>query len=267
MSKAPEKLGDVVGGAIGKIIRRRRSGEVITREDEIALEKAIDATPTAVSAILGDAVAVLIDDTVSKEGDSESILAGYSFICDLICVAMSSRKTSLALSGFLHDNQCISYWHLSGATPRFESNGGTLKPRDLSVYLLYDRPADDVVKLNNIIRYDRNRQLEEKVFDYHHDKNVALVERIEDVRVAIRKLDPNDPLANSGLGFPNTPKGSDLPIAQGPEPMVAMWESLSVAVAIHDAPGAAVRGAIKRLPTENYGLSRSREMAAAAAAA
>ncbi len=248
VANGPEKLGERLGNVIRKIAGKQERGEKITPEDEQTVEAAIAEEPISATAILGAALVTSLDNASSASGENLRILEGYKFVFELICEQLRARQTSIALAGFLQGSDCISYWHFGGTNAHFFIANEKLQSVSLDVYLIFREPTEEYLQeLNETIRYDPQRRLPNKYFDYRKDNHVAHVYHIRDVEVTVHRLDP-DPNKNSDpLGFGNFPMSFGYRISPGASPLVPMFESLSKALAFQDLYSSALNETVQSI--------------------
>jgi len=188
----PELLGAKIGGPFKKIEEKKSKGEEVTPEDARAFEKALNDNPKEAAALLGLLIASVTEETLDAEAERKVILESYAMVLNTLCALMAKARTSLALRGFIHEKDCISYWHLTGKNPHFAPFLGFLDPNNLSVFLLSESPTPQrLQELNEEIRRDQNRQLRPSSYDYRKRDTVARVKQISELSVTIEKLHPD----------------------------------------------------------------------------
>jgi hypothetical protein len=137
---------EIVGGKIGQLIRKiqgkQAKGEEITPEEAQELTEALEQNPREAATLLGLLTADLVRDTVDAKSERKAVLDAFKTILGIVCTYMRTATTSLALSGFLHDQNCISYWHLTGKNPEVSNcNDQYLFPNGLEVYIRHEEPT------------------------------------------------------------------------------------------------------------------------------
>jgi hypothetical protein len=189
----PEILGGKIGQVIKKIQGKQARGEKITPEDDQELAKALEESPKEAATLLGLLTADLVRDTVDAKSERKAVLDAFKTIFGIVCTYMRTATTSVALSGFLHDPNCISYWHLTGKNPEFSNTNDTyLFPNGLVVYIRYEQPtAERLADLNKQIRRDEHRHLPQSLYGFENDGDVAKVEAVHETKVMTKQLHPD----------------------------------------------------------------------------
>ncbi|MEY2519113.1 MAG: hypothetical protein QOF24_872 [Verrucomicrobiota bacterium] len=239
----PERVGGVAGQILGKILGSAEKGEAIAVEDKEALNKALENQPEAAAMILGFLTADLLTGASDAESERNALLEYYQSSLNLICTAMANRTTSFALRGFLHQKNCISYWHFERPNLTFSRGKDYLFPNGLDVYFIEENPTDEeLLRLNLLIRDDPERHLDRTFYNIEKNDNISELAYIYETTIATKKLDPDrnntrDPQPNS-LGFLATDHSKPIqftsPIPPEPELVVALIESLQIAIEAQD---------------------------------
>jgi hypothetical protein len=187
----PELAGSKLGVLIMRLRNKTDEGGTITAADQSEVETALAEQPQAAAQLLGIVVDAASSATLSAEAEMNQILGFYSTVLDTITASMHSANTSFALGGFLHDRDCISYWHRTGPHPKLVLGRGYLYPLSLDVYFLSERPTFTNLKLlNEEIRRNPNRQLPRQAYDLKQNRSVSKLQRIEELQVIVEQLPP-----------------------------------------------------------------------------
>ena len=148
VSHWPEILGGKIGQAIRKIQGKYAKGDEVTTEDTKELVKALEESPKEAATLLGLLTADLVKDTVDAKSERKAVLDAFKTIFGIICAYVRTATTSVALAGFVHEQDCISYWHLTGKAPDFSNINDTyLFPSGLEVYIRYEQPTRTLVQI------------------------------------------------------------------------------------------------------------------------
>ena len=228
----PEYLSDEAMDALDAILKKQQEGKPITSADTDPLELALSESPEAAPLLI---VTALTETTSAPDpaSQTEEILNSYSFILNLACEYMGNARTSLALKGFVHSPDCISYWMINRpGQPQFQLSDKQLVPRDFEIYLLQREPTpEELDALNLAIRTNAKRHLSDKETDYKKDQAVRLLTAIEDVRIVVEGLpeDRPDPFALNSL-----PKTLEMPIEPGAPSLFGMLASFYKAQDVQD---------------------------------
>ena len=245
ISKGPEILGKKLGPQIGKLFGSVAKGEPIKPEDEAALLKTMEEHPQETAAILGLLTADLLAGEANAADERQAVLNFYSSSLALICASMASRTTSLALRGFFHDTNCISYWHFERQNLQFSSGKDYLFPNGLDVYFLELEPTDEqLVTLNLEIRNDAKRHLKPERYDVNTNPAVSKLVSIHETTLEFKRVDKDaakktEKRAAEAFGIGLLDDDSALvewtsPIPLATEPLTAMLESVPLALAAQD---------------------------------
>jgi hypothetical protein len=191
----PELLGDKAGAAIKELLQKRAKGESVTQKDTNKVAEALSNNPRAAATLLGLLTADLLEGAADAETQRKTILQTYKSVLDVICTFMASNTTSVVLKGFIHREDCISYWNFERKNLEF-SSGGTdhLFPNGLEVYFIEEPPDDKrIASLNMDIRDDPQRCLPAEFYDFERDCRIAKLEHIYEAKITFNQLDPNIP--------------------------------------------------------------------------
>lgn len=223
--KWPEFLTDKVMDAIERIASKQKQGEAITQADKQNLEQALNKDPAAAAVLMTTALTELISNA-APQSESEEILDSYAFILNAACEYMSKAGTSLALRGFIHDTNCISYWEKAAdGKPEFQLSGNQLIPKNLEVYLIERAPEEQqLTDLNTRIRVDPKRKLPKREVNYQDDETVKKLIAVQDVRVVVHGL-PSDKRLNP-FGLHASPEDLTILIPPGAPALIGMFGSL-----------------------------------------
>ena len=246
IKKFPEMAGQKVGPILGKIFGSVEKGEPIKTEDKEKLLKIMEQHPQEATAILGLLTADLLAGGGDAASERQALLEYYRSSLTLVCTAMASRTTSVALRGFIHDGSCVSYWHFERKNLQFSmsSSSEVLFPNGLDVYFLELEPTDEsLTTLNRLIRDNPERHLDKALYDINCNESISQLDSIYETKLTFRKLDKDraktanaepDPLRLRLASDPDSPIKFESRIPPEPDALVAMLESLNVALAAQD---------------------------------
>lgn len=123
--------------------QKTEEGKPITLEDHKDVADALQSEPKDAATLLGLLTADILEGTLDARTDRMAILDSYNVVFGVICAYMTAATTSLALCGFVHDENCISYWDRTGKAPQFPVIGEDyLFPISLDVYISNEEPTD-----------------------------------------------------------------------------------------------------------------------------
>ena len=246
IKKFPEMAGQKVGPILGKIFGSVEKGEPIKTEDKENLLKTMEQHPQEATAILGLLTADLLAGGGDAASERQALLEYYRSSLTLVCAAMASRTTSVALRGFLHDDRFVSYWHFERNNLQFSmpAYSEVLFPNGLDVYFLELEPTDEnLTTLNRLIRDNPERHLDKALYDINSNDSISQLDTIYETKLTFRKLDKDrsktaktepDPLGFRLASDPGSPVKFESPIPPEPDAVVAMLESLNIALAAQD---------------------------------
>lgn len=223
--KWPEFVTDKVMDAIERIADKQKQGQPITPADRDDLEQAINENPAAAPVLMTAATSHLASST-GPQSESEEILESYAYVLNAACEYMSKAGTSIALRGFIHDGNCISYWEKApDGKPEFQLSGRQLIPNNLDVYLIERTPEEQQLSdLNTTIRRDPKRKLSQGEIDYQNRESVKKLIAVEDVRLQVHGL-PSAKRPNPFKTRP-MPETLNILIPPGAPALIGMFESL-----------------------------------------
>jgi hypothetical protein len=208
LTKWPEILGIKTGKAIKNILDKRAHGQQVSVQDERALQSALDENPKEAATLLGLLTADLLEGAIDAATKRRTILKTYGSVLGIVSTFMASNTTSIVLKGFIHREDCISYWHFERSNLEFSASGDDyLYPNGLQVYFIDALPDDALLKkLNWNIRDDPERHLPAEFYDFEHDSKIAKLEAIYETKVSFKQLDPNsspteEPKKDDPFGF------------------------------------------------------------------
>jgi hypothetical protein len=234
----PELAGTKIGQLILKMRHQQDAGQAVTPEQETAIETTMREEPAAAAQILAIVVGGASGQILSADAEREQILSSYRFVLDTITDAMARAKTSFALKGFLHDPECISYWHLDGLAPKFSRTGNYLYTSSFEVYFLQVSPtAENLQVLNEEIRRNPKRRLSADLFDFRRNGGISLLKKVEELAVTLERQATTGGTPNpfhQGTGLSTEEISFDIPF--GAPSMVTMFESLFEAQRIQSSP-------------------------------
>lgn len=191
----PKILGKKTAELLMNIFQKREEGKAITEEENSEFVEALREEPRDAAALLGLLAGNILAGTLDVKAERKLVLESYNVVFNLIC-SFLQKGTSVALKGFVHSEDCISYWHVAGRRPTFElADGEHLLPStSLDVYLFFEDPTDTRVdELNRQIHKSRDRHLPPGEFDFGRNANVAKLVWVEETSLEIERLDPDGP--------------------------------------------------------------------------
>ena len=214
------------------ILDNKAAGKTSTPEQNKEIQEAVAADPEVARAVLGGALANAVggEEGITAAQERQQLLGAYAQTLNLITTVCESRETSLALHGFLHRDDCISYWELRGG----KSSGWTVHgdritpPFNIKVYLHFVEPSlENLVDLNLRIRNSSTRRLPD--VDVRKNSDWALVENIGELSVAYERLDPDRPTDPNNIfdSLPSARRKTDTipPGARATLPLLASLET------------------------------------------
>lgn len=192
----PELVGKAIATPFRKIGAAAKSGAPRSVELEQEAQNAILSNPSQAAPLLGILLASSLQDGVDAPSEKQAILSSYMQVLNVIGQVALELKTSLALRGFLHRSDCISYWHFTGRGSKekiFYLQGDHISLGvSFELYLLEREPSDDAInQLNQQIRSNNGRQLPSQLFDFRKNEKVARVEEVHELKVTMQMLDPD----------------------------------------------------------------------------
>jgi len=188
----PEILGDKAGLAIKELLEKRQRGQPITKEDTHKVAETLAQNPRAAATLLGLLTADLLEGAADAESRRKTILQTYSSVLEIVCAYMARNTTSVALKGFIHREDCISYWHFERDNLEFSLiSDVSLYPNGLEVYFRDESPDDErIASLNKDISDDPDRHLPAELYDFKHDGKITKLEQIYQNKVTLNRRDP-----------------------------------------------------------------------------
>lgn len=188
----PEKLGELAATKVRLWLDNTSTLDgTIGAVTEEEIKQLANDSPAAIQSLL----VASLDVPQSASEETSQILESYVAVLNPIAEALRSLETSIALRGFLHDAECVSYWHLANKQEKdaaFRKVGNHLViGGGFEIYILNVYPTDDVLDaLNATIRSERSRQLPSGFCDYRRDESVGKLEDVHELSVTLRQLDP-----------------------------------------------------------------------------
>jgi len=229
----PEKIGEVATRKVRDWFDKKSTPDgTIGEISEDEMKQLAEVSPIATATML---VAAL-DAPRGASDERDQNLASYMRVLEPIAQTVRDLETSIALRGFLHDTECVSYWHLrdkQGSGDAFRKSGDHLVVRGgLEVYVFSMEPTDDALDaLNVAIRSAASRQLPTSVYDYLveeiHEQKVITTRRLDSDREAKREKAQSDPFGI--IHDYNRPIEISWTIPSGVPGIVALLESLPIA--------------------------------------
>jgi hypothetical protein len=188
----PEILGGKAGVAIKRLLEKRAKGQVITQNDTKEVTQELADDPRAAATLLGLLTVDLLEGAMDAQSRRKAILQTYGAVLEVICTYMAGHTTSVVLKGFIHREDCISYWHFERSNLEFSWSGSDhLFPNGLKVYFRDEEPDDErVFNLNLEIADDPDHHLPQEFYDFEHDPKVAQLDEIYDTKITFHQLDP-----------------------------------------------------------------------------
>jgi hypothetical protein len=191
LPKLPEVLGKKIADGIKKLRATRPEGAAVLPEEEQAVvEAAILETPEDANQVLGLMLATAMEGAIDAQSERDSLLSSYTAVLNLVANIAIELRTSLALRGFAHRDNCVSYWHFkpwSSKAPWQRVDDYIHSSMD--VYLLERDPSDNELnELNDKIRRSPSRQLPEELFDYQKSNCVSKVTAVYELQVRFEWL-------------------------------------------------------------------------------
>jgi hypothetical protein len=239
----PKLLGKNTVRLLKNIFDKKKQGKPITPEEHEELAQELQKDQRDAAVLLGLLTAGILDDTLDAKTARKAVLESYNVAFNLVCAYMTAATTSVALRGFIHDKECISYWERAGNTPKFSLiNGDYLYPFGLDVYVLYEEPTDvRLAELNQRIYKSYDRRLPAPEFNIKTNERVAVLEKVLETSIVIKRLDPDradkpprekDPIFGSkGIDY-NEPVEIELDIEPGAPALIGLTQSLTAAKAV-----------------------------------
>jgi len=103
-----ESMPEDIGIFLGEFLKEQTDGSRIFKPDaNIRLNNKIKENPEIASEIMKAVIGP------EQTKDNDSLLPDYLFVLNLIIKEMQQLKRSIVLQGFLHDEECLSYWHIN----------------------------------------------------------------------------------------------------------------------------------------------------------
>jgi hypothetical protein len=200
LPKLPEVLGKKIADGIKKLRANRPEGApVLPEEKQAVVEAAILDTPEEAKQALGLMLGAAMDGAVDAQLERDGLLSSYAAVLNLVANIAIELQTSLALRGFVHRDDCVSYWHFKHSFSKapWQRSGDYIRS-SMDVYLLERDPSDDELnELNDMIRRSPSRQLSEDLFDHQKSNCISKVTAVYELKVGFEWLgeDPKpDPL-------------------------------------------------------------------------
>lgn len=224
-----KKLGNEVGSLLKNIVSS--SGEKLRAEEE-ELKRWIKRNPQE-STYMTSAV---IEKAVEEDSpEAASLLSDYLVGLNFVIASIRKTNRSILLRGFLHDENCTSYWEcdglLSHGEPQYFRKHPNLelimppssKP---AVHIIDEKPDDSLIReLNLKIRKNKYGRLEEDKY-----RRAKKIENIEEFTVefdAYPKETAEIPLGASGI--------------------IAMIYSLTIALEAQGSPKLELKSTLKEV--------------------
>jgi hypothetical protein len=193
IAELPERVGETLGRPLNRVKEKVEKGEAISIADEKDLNTAIAEHPQEAAAALGLLLTHLVTITVDADTERRRTLDAYALVLNTICDVIGKAKTSVALRGFLHEANCVSYWHIPGrGNPEFSHLSDSLYPLGLEVYFIRTEPTPETLfTLNDTIRRNSQRRLPAEFYDYEHSSEIAKLLKIYETNITTSELHPH----------------------------------------------------------------------------
>jgi hypothetical protein len=204
--------------------------------EEVLAEAAKDLAqhPEAVVAAAGQILISTVADVQNSSTQLRNDLDGYATVMNYICEFMRNSRSSIVLLGFFQGDDCASYWHLTGE-PKISIDGARIRWSGFQLYLKWSETlADDIVKLNEMIRDSDELRLPGNLYDFRKDPNTGEVSEVRRSEVTVRKLDPDAP-RHPLFGKDDTPKSFNYHIPVDVPGALTMFQSFKIAKDILNA--------------------------------
>jgi len=156
IATAPELIGTKLGKTVAALLHKKANDQILTQDDIHKVDIAVKDDPdTANLLIYSDFIRLYGKDPIK----TAQRVSFYRELLMRVCDQMAKHSTSYALRGFVHESDCISYWHLDGVQPAFIGSD-FIAPVDMKVFLLQKEPTTALLKmLNESIRESPHKQL------------------------------------------------------------------------------------------------------------
>jgi hypothetical protein len=245
----PELVGKAIAAPHNKIRDLLAEGKPVPPELAAEAQRAIEEHPEEAVLLYGPLLAAGFDGALGAAAERRRILALYRRHLDTIAGLAAQMETSLALRGFLHGADCISYWHRARARGgAFEERGDRLEPPvGLDIYLLDFEPTDEAIaELNRLIRKSDTRTLPKAVWDHYERAHAGKLARIEEGRLIVNRLKGEAGGAakaearDDPFEFRPMPRDVAIEIPPGAPGLTPMLESLFAARQVQAEPLAAL---------------------------
>ena len=229
----------LIGNAIGDWFKRNlpflcssdsRMVTDLTRDQHRELEQVITDNPADTAQFFGALFLDSIPTGLDAEGVRSSILETYSQVLNTIGMIAINLKTSLALRGFIHRDDCISYWHFNPERCKsepwtFTKDGSALEASGaLQVYLVEESTSDEALwEKNEEIRRSETRRLE-KLADHMNFATIAKVREVRELSVHFDRISESTPRSPFLSG--RRPEKKKVRIPNGAPALATMLASL-----------------------------------------
>ena len=255
ITKWPELIGKGLAAPFKKIQDLKEKGQAITPDLEQEARAAIEQNQEDMTRLIGMLFAASLEEMLDAENERQEILLTFKHHLEFIGNIAEELKTSVALRGFLHSKECVSYWH--GNKGRGIDKSIFQQPKDkleltplppYSIYVLDIEPTKEkLLELNQMIRRDETRSLPPELYDHRKTPNSGKVIEIMEFNVVIEQCDDNEIL----FGLSGNPKGH--PIPDGAPLIEIMFESLIPALETQQGHIRGIREAFARIQSKNPG--------------
>jgi hypothetical protein len=223
-----KELGNEVGSLLRNIVSS--SGEKLRAEEE-ELKRWIEKNPQE-STYMTSAV---IDKAIEEDSpEAASLLSDYLVVLNFVITSIRRTNRSILLRGFLHDENCTSYWEcdrLSHGEPQYfrkPPNSERIMPPSSkpTVHIIDEKPDDSLIReLNLKIRRNKYGRLEEDKY-----RRAKKIENIEEFTVEFG-------------GYPK--QTAEIPL--GASGIMAMIQSLTIALEAQGSPKIELEGTLKEV--------------------
>jgi hypothetical protein len=193
ITRWPEMFGQTLAKPFRQIQALTSRGEAIPAELEAEARAAIAQDEARALPLLGVLFAAALEDVTDADSERAIVLSSYRHCLGLIADVVIGYKTSLALRGFLHRDDCVSYWRFEASLfedvfAQSETEIGMVLLPAVVIYLLDIDPSDDnLAALNKRIRRDPGRRLPDRLDDHGLCTHAQRVQTISEFSIVVRQ--------------------------------------------------------------------------------
>jgi hypothetical protein len=239
IQKLPAWLGNKIGDGINAVFgtkpddAQQAKGDSdtveLTQAQAAEIEQLIAANPVEAAQLFGMLLTDAMPGALGAAGLRRRNLERYAQILNMIGAIAKELQTSLALRGFVHRDDCVSYWHFVAASNKdgcwsIDKDGERLGLNyGLELYLIELDPTDETLQgLNEAIRRDPKRHVD-ALTDHYGDGRTAKLKDVRELSVTFDQL-AGEP-ASAFFGKP-VPRGFESEIPYGAPALAALLASL-----------------------------------------